>query len=123
MMFSSVVFPEPDAPTTDTRSPGATSKSTARRARTGTSAPKLRLTFSSRTRGVISAARPWPGLEPDHHVVPGRHGGLLLRRDADETGRGQCRADRHEVAPAVLRPLHPGPSVGSDGDGRDRHRQ
>src|SRR6478672_8113783 len=122
MMFSRVVFPDPDAPTTETRSPGSTSKSTSRRARTGTSAPKLRLTFSRRTRGGTSASAPWPGLEPDDHVVAGgesaRFGG-----DADEAVRRQPRADRHELVHAVHRLLNPGSSVGTERDGRDRHRQ
>src|SRR5690349_18424171 len=114
MMFSSVVFPDPDAPTTETRSPAVTSKSTSRRARTGTSAPKLRLTFSRWTRAGTSASGPGPRLEPDQDTVAGGeatvHGG-----DADEAVRGQPRAHRHEPAPAALRPLHPGAAVGAEG--------
>src|SRR6476619_1162692 len=122
MMFSRVVFPDPDAPTTETRSPAATSKSTSRRARTGTSAPKLRLTFSRWTRGGTSAPGLRPCLEPDHDPVTGGEA-AVHGSDADEAVRRQPRAYRHEPAPVTLPPLHPGPSVGPEGDGRDRHRQ
>ena len=100
MMFSRVVLPDPEAPTTETRCARATSKSTPRRARTGTSAPKLRLTPRSRTKGSMSAPAPLRGLEADDHPVPGGER-AVLGDDADKTVCRQTGPDCHELGVAV----------------------
>jgi hypothetical protein len=115
MMLSSVVLPEPDAPTMATHSPPYTSSSTSRSATTGAVAPYFRPTRSSLTIGAVakSATAARIALQADDDEVAG--GEVTLKRGhADVAVRRKARLDRHEVQLLAGSRLYPGPTVGRE---------
>src|SRR3990170_8291349 len=124
MMLSSVVLPDPDAPTTATHSPTPTSRSTSRSAPPGASAPNVRPTSASATIGrvITSATARADLLEANHDEVAVREH-ALERRHGDVAVRRQTGSDGHDLEPLTGGPLHPGPSVRPERDGAQRDRE
>src|SRR3990172_198972 len=121
MMLSSVVLPDPDAPTTATHSPTSTSRSTSRSATTGAIEPNVQPTSASATIGrvITSATARATLLEAHHdevavceHPPERRHGDVAVRR---ETG-----PDAHYLERVTGGPLPPGPPVRPERDGAQR---
>src|SRR3990172_6842257 len=124
MMLSSVVLPDPDAPTTATHSPTLTSRSTSRSATTGAIAPNVRPTSASATigRGTTSATALATLLQSHHDEVAVREH-PFERRHADVAIGRETGPHGHDLDPFTGGPLHPGPSVRPERDSAQRDRE
>src|SRR3990172_2925116 len=105
MMLSSVVLPDPDAPTTATHSPTSTSRSTSRSATTGATAPNVPPTSPSWTigRAITSATHPPTPRPPPLPPTPPRLGPRLrpppLAAPGGRTHPRKARSHGHDLDP------------------------